>query len=177
VVSVTCGDRRDLARRLEYFCINLNLGKMDKKLSKRRKQIRVVSQPVEAVPPCPCCGITPGEKFALSLMDQLYESHAELSAALRLAGRQMLRFELHGHESLEKIRKVLRRADNIREALESSDEALLAAKPQFELKVNAPTLVEYSGEQILSAGPIRKSTQRRKEPIGPQLQRIFRIPD
>ncbi len=151
---------------------------MGKKLTKRRKQIRVVTQPVEAAPPCPYCGTTRSEKFALSLMDQLFQSHAELSTALRLAGRQMLRFELQGHESLERIRKVLRRADNIREALESSDEPMLAGKHEFELKVNAPTLVsEYGSEQILSSGPIRKSPQRRKHPVGPQLQRIFRIPD
>ena len=156
------------------YSINLHLGKMDKKLTKRRKQIRVVTQPVEAAPPCPYCGTTRSEKFALSLMDQLYQSHAELSTALRLAGRQMLRFELQGHESLERIRKVLRRADNIREALESSEEPMLAGKHEFELKVNAPALVS---EQILSSGPIRKSPQRRKHPVGPQLQRIFRIPD
>jgi hypothetical protein len=160
------------------YRINLHLGKMGKKLTKRRKQIRVVTQPVEAAPPCPYCGTTHREKFALSLMDQVYQSHAELSTALRLAGRQMLRFELQGHESLERIRNVLRRADNIREALESSDEPSLAGKNQFEMKVNAPTLVsEYGNDQVLSSGPIRKSPQRRKVPIGPQLQRIFRIPD
>ena len=138
----------------------------------------MVTKPGDVAPPCPYCGTTHSAKYALSLMDQLFQSHAELSAVLRLAGRQMLRFEMQGHESLERIRKVLRRADNIREALESSDEPPLAEKTQFELKVNAPALVsEYGSEQILSSGPIRKSPQRRKAPIGPQLQRIFRIPD
>src|ERR1700727_1785394 len=150
---------------------------MGKKLSKRRKEIRVVTKPGDVAPPCPYCGTTHSAKYALSLMDQLFQSHAELSAVLRLAGRQMLRFEMQGHESLGRIRKALRRADNIREALESSDEPPLAGKTQFELKVNAPTLVEYGSEQILSSGPIRKSPQRRKVPVGPQLQRIFRIPD
>jgi hypothetical protein len=174
VLSVICGDRRFFRTVWDTSCINFHLWKMDKKLSKRRKQIRVVTQPVEAAPPCPYCGTTHSEKFALSLVDQLYHSHAELSASLRLAGRQMLRFELQGHESLERIRKVLRRADNIREALDSSDEPRLAGKGQFELTVKAPTLVaEYVGEQVLSAGPIRK----RKHPVRPQLQRIFRIPD
>lgn len=136
----------------------------------------MATQPGEVAPQCPYCG-THSDKFALSLMDQLFQSHAELSAVLRLAGRQMLRFEMQGHESLERIRKVLKRADNIRQVLESSDEPAQPGKPQYELRVNAPTQVsEYGSEQILT-GPIRKSPQRRKHPISPHPQRIFRIPD
>jgi hypothetical protein len=148
---------------------------MGKKLSKRRKEIRLVTKPGEAAAPCPYCGTTHSAKYALSLMDQLFQSHAELSTVLRLAGRQMLRFEMQGHESLERIRKALRRADNIREALESSDEPPQAGKTPYELRVNAPTQVStYGSEQILSDAPIRKTPQRRKRPGGTV---IFRVPD
>jgi hypothetical protein len=151
---------------------------MGKKLSKRRKEIRVVTKPGDVAPPCPYCGTTHSAKYALSLKDQLFQSHAELSAVLRLAGRQMLRFEMQGHESLERIRKALRRADNIREALESSDQPPNAAKTPYELRVCPPTQVSTHGsEQILSAAPIRKTPQRKKRPVGPQPQVIFRIPD
>jgi hypothetical protein len=151
---------------------------MDKKLSKRRKQIRVVTQPGEAAPPCPYCGTTHNEKFALSLLDQLFQSHAELSAVLRLAGRQMLRFEMQGHESLERIRKALKRADNIREALENCDEPPPAGKTPYELRVSAPPqLAVFGSEQVLRESPIPKSPQRRKRPVSPRPPGLFRIPD
>ena len=61
----------------------------------------------------------PARKLPCPMMDQLFRSHTELCATLRLAGRQMLQFEQQADESLERIRKVLKRADNIRKALEN----------------------------------------------------------
>jgi hypothetical protein len=91
--------------------------KMAKRPSKVRQQSRVVAEPGEARLQCPYCGTVDGEKSALSLLDQLLQSHSELSARLRLAGRQMLRFENQGGGSLEKVREALKRADNIRKTL------------------------------------------------------------
>ena len=91
---------------------------MGKRSSKRRKQVPA-TRPGEVQPNCPYCGTPEGEKAALPLIDQLLRSHAELCATLRLAGRQILRFEQPGDESLEKVREVLKRAENIRKVLET----------------------------------------------------------
>jgi hypothetical protein len=94
---------------------------MGKRSSKGSKPRRVVTDPREAQIHCPYCGTVNADKSALSLMDQLSRSHAELCAALRLVGRQMLRFEKQADGSLEKVREVLKRADHIRKALQSPD--------------------------------------------------------
>ena len=159
-------------------CINRHLGNMVKKPSKRHKRIEAVTGPGEDAPPqCPYCATTRSDKFALSLLEQLFQSHAELSAVLRLTGRQMLRFEMQGHESLERIRKALKRADNIRDALISSGERTKAGKKPFELKVDARTqFSEHASEQVSSDRPIRKSPGRKNRPGDPDSQRIFKLP-
>lgn len=81
----------------------------------------MVADPGEAQIHCPSCGTVNGAESALSLMDQLARSHAELCATLRLVGRQMLRFEKQTDGSLQKVREVLKRADHIRKALQSPD--------------------------------------------------------
>ena len=57
------------------------------------------------------------DQSAELLIDQLLQSHAELSAALRLAGRQILRYAPKDDAALERIRKVLKRADRVRQAI------------------------------------------------------------
>jgi hypothetical protein len=94
---------------------------MGKRSSKGSKPRRVATDPGEAHIHCPYCGTVNGDKSALSLMDQLSRSHAELCATLRLVGRQMLRFEKQADGSLEKVREVLKRADHIRKALQNPD--------------------------------------------------------
>src|ERR1700678_3071557 len=89
---------------------------MGKKSSKRRKQGRTTIQPGETALLSLFDGIPQDDKSILSLMDSLFQSHAELCTALRLAGRQLLRVEDPGAESLEKIRNVLKRAANVRKA-------------------------------------------------------------
>lgn len=51
------------------------------------------------------------------LIDQLLQSHTELSSALRLAGRRILRYAPEDDGSLERIRKTLKRADHLRQAI------------------------------------------------------------
>jgi hypothetical protein len=94
---------------------------MGKRSSKGSKPRRVATEPREAQIHCPYCGTVSGDNSTLSLMDQLSRSHAELCATLRLVGRQMLPFEKQADGSLEKVREVLKRADNIRKALQSPD--------------------------------------------------------
>ena len=156
------------------------LPNMGMKPSKRRKPTRAVTEPRAAAPRCPYCGITDSEKSALSLMDQLVRSHTELCAALRLTGRQMLRLEKQGDGSLERIRKVLKRADNVRKVLEIPDESREAAKNLKnidEVAVEVPTPAsEYSPDQVVDNGSKRKSVQRRTRLTRPNALRVVRFP-
>jgi hypothetical protein len=151
---------------------------MGKKPSKRRKQSLEVTQPGDAAPQCPYCGTTNVEKSALSLLDSLFQSNVELCAALRSVGRQMLRVERQDDQSLERIRGVLKRADNIRQALTSSDELPEALKTAYDPVVDAPTPAsEYSSGQAVNDAPaVQQSAPRRKRLIRPYSQRILRFP-
>jgi hypothetical protein len=151
-----------------------SLRNMSKKPSKRRKQSLVVTQPAEAATQCPLCGLANSEK-SLSLMDQLFRSHVELCAGLRLAGRQILRFENQDDQSLRKIRGVLKRADNIRKALIGPNDLPEALNNTYELGVEPTTPVsEFSSHQ--NDGPVRKSGQKRSRLIRPNSLRIVRFP-
>ena len=150
---------------------------MGKKPSKRRKESGAVTHPADTAPLCPYCGITNSEKSAVSFMDQLFRSHAELCAALRLAGRQMSGFEKQGGESLEKIRKVLKRADNIRKVLKMPDETLDGPKKLYDLVVDAPSpFAAYSSEEPMNDGPTRKGAQRKSRLTRPHSQYLLRFP-
>lgn len=65
----------------------------------------------------PGFGMTANGQSASFLLDQLLQSHTELSSALRLAGRQILRYAPNDDGALERIRKVLKRADHLRLAI------------------------------------------------------------
>lgn len=121
---------------------------------------------------CLHCGTTRLESLDLSpLIDQLVRSHAELSAALRWTGRQMLRFEHHDHHSLEKIRGTLRRAANIRRTLSISANSPQDLKQTEELPVNAQPVVSQSSDQQ----PI-KSVQRKNHLSRPNAFRVIKFP-
>jgi hypothetical protein len=113
-------------------------------------------------------------------MDQLVLSHTELCAALRLAGRQMLRFSTQRDGSLERIRKVLKRADNLRKVLEIPDEsreALQNLKNIDEIAVEGPTsAAECNPDQGLADSAIRNSVQRRSRLTRPNSMRVVRFP-
>jgi len=152
---------------------------MGKKSSRRRSQSQVVTQPVEAQSLCPYCGTMNNESAALSLMDQLFLSHTELYATLRLAGRQILQSDKQSDGSLERIRKVLKRADNMRKALQSADELpeTLKKMDEEELVVNAPeTASEYGPDEVVNAGPAPKGVQKRTRLTRPRSLRIIRFP-
>jgi hypothetical protein len=139
---------------------------MGKKPSKRRKQSVVVAQPPAESHLCPFCGIANREKSALSLMERFFQSHAELCVALRSAGRQLLRFEKQADQSLERIRRVLKRADTIRKALRIPNELPETLKSMDELSVVAPAPVsEY-----------RAHAQRKTRPSRPHPQPILKFP-
>ncbi len=113
-------------------------------------------------------------------MDQLFRSHTELCAALRLAGRQMLRLEQQGDGSLERIRKALKRADNVRKMLEIPDESRAAIKNLKnidEIVVEAPpSAAECSPDQGIENSPMRKNVQKRTRLTRPNSLRVVRFP-
>lgn len=113
---------------------------------------------------CVHCGTAKLENLDLSLIDQLFRSHAELSAALRWTGRQMLRFEHHDHHSLEKLRGALRRAENIRRTLNISADSPQDQKQTEESPASAqPVVSEYSDQPALKK---RKSRLSRSNSFG-----------
>jgi hypothetical protein len=115
---------------------------------------------------CMHCGTAKLENLDLSLIDQLFRSHAELSAALRWTGRQMLRFEHHDHHSLENIRGTLRRAENIRRTLNRSADSPQDLKQTEESQANTqPVVSEYSDQRDLKSVQ-RKSRLSRSNSFG-----------
>jgi hypothetical protein len=132
---------------------------MGKKSSKRRKQARTTIQPGETALPSLFDGMPYDDKSILSLMDNLFQSHAELCSALRLAGRQLLRVEQPGAESLEKIRTVLKRAANVRKALVGRTEG-----------------PEPLDRQIMDRAPIPKSVRKGTNPGRRQSPVVIRFP-
>jgi hypothetical protein len=113
---------------------------MGKRILSWRQQRRVKSQPRAEVPQCPRCGMIKSDASAAFLIDQLFQSNTELCTTLRSAGRQMLRFEDQDDAVLEKIRKVLKRADHVRQMLngaEQSPEAIVAHNEETATSVPA----------------------------------------
>ena len=113
---------------------------MGKKSPKRRKPAAPAVAPSRgSLPECPYCGGTAQEQDPSSGLDGIYRSHAELCTALRLVGRQILRYQKQDEQNVEKIRRVLERADHIRKSLripepaETPDEMerVLAAAAEF----------------------------------------------
>lgn len=153
---------------------------MGKKLSKPRKLSRMVTQGGQLS--CPYCGTTNNAKSVLALLDPLFRSQDELCAILRQVGRQMLRFEGQDDESLERMRKVLRRADNVRKALQSLDELPVeltrtAQDELAELAVDLPGLASEPGsDQPIVDVPAHKSVQRRTRLIRPRSLCIIKFP-
>lgn len=138
---------------------------MGKRSSKRRKHVPA-TRPGEVQPNCPYCGTPEGEKAALPLIDQLLRSHAELCATLRVAGRQILRFEQPSDESLEKVREVLKRAENIRKVLQTR-----GALPEIPAEVAS----ELITEPATTDPPIGKKAPTRSH-VNPVSLRLIRFP-
>jgi hypothetical protein len=155
-------------------CSLHNKENMGKKSSKRRKQGRATNQPGEAALQYAFDGLPKDEKMILSLMDRLFQSHAELCTALRLAGRQLLRVEEQGAEPLEKIRKVLKRADHVRKALVRLNEWPETLEHMHESVVTSAA--EYSQDGGTEDVAIRKSAQKRNSPGRGHSPRVIRFP-
>lgn len=154
------------------------LANMGKRSSKGRKQGRAVKEG-EAQLHCPYCGTANNEKSALSLMDQLFRSHFELCAALRLAGRQMLRSEKSGDGSLEKVREVLKRGDNIHRAVARSNGLpdVLRDPDQIELVAEALLSASDNGSgQVITEPPARKGVLKKARLKRPHSLRVIKFP-
>lgn len=145
---------------------------MGKRSSKRGKAGRAVDRPQETDPKYPFSGTK--DKSILTLMDRLFHSHTELCSVLRLAGRQLLRAENQNDESLEKIRNVLKRADNVREALTSVNEWPETLENIH--KVVVASASEYNRGQVSKEDPVPKSVQKGNRLRGTQSSRVIRFP-
>jgi len=93
--------------------------------------------------------------------------HAELCATLRVAGRQILRFEQPGDESLEKVREVLKRAENIRKVLETR-----GALPE----ITAEVASELITEPAMTDPPMRKPAPNKPHLNRPVSLRLVPFP-
>jgi hypothetical protein len=143
---------------------------MDKESLKRRKQDQTISQSGELLPPCPLCRTTNAQKAVLAAFDDLLHSHAELCSVVRSVGRQMLQFENQDRQSLDRLRVVLKRADNIRQTLRLQEEY-----PETPKKHPFEASVECSGEQAINDAPIHKGGAR-NHLSRPRSLRIVRFP-
>lgn len=155
----------------------------DKKTLKRRKQSRTASQLGEAQTHCPYCLTSNSDKPALSLVDELCRSQTELCATLRLAGRQLLQFEKQGDGLLDKVREVLKRAENIQKTMRSESdlsEALSVAAvfgSGLAVETSMPASEsEYSPDQATSEDMLPKTGRRRSRLQRPHALRIIKFP-
>jgi hypothetical protein len=137
-----------------------------------------MTQPRDPQPACPHCGVTNGQITTSALGDQLLQSHAELCAHLRFIGRQMLRFERQTDGSLDRVRQALRRAENIRKALESSVVApVMTNVNPDELLLTAPAPgSEISANQSGPEPSFRKTSPKRARLNKPRSLRLIKFP-
>ncbi len=147
---------------------------MGKKSSRRRKQGRTLTPAREGALQYPFGATAKDEKLILSLMDRLFQSHAELCVVLRLAGRQLLRVEKQGDESLDKIRKVLKRADHVRKALIGLNEWPETLETMHQSVVASAS--EYGFGQLTEDGTTRKSVQKGDGLTAPRSSRVIKFP-
>jgi hypothetical protein len=134
---------------------------------KGRKQ-RIVNRP-DIAPEAPYRDPSEATKpVDLSLTENLLRSHAELCAALRLAGRQILRLK-GDQESLNRIRQALKNAETLRSMWKNPErtEAVIPASP-------AETGTEpVATEASQAANPDRKRPGRLTRP---HPHRVLRFP-
>lgn len=152
-----------------------------KKTLKRRKQGQGVKQPGAVHTHCPHCLTLDSEQSALSLVDTLYRSQTELCATLRLVGRQLLQFEEQDDGLLDKVRDVLKRAENIQQTVRSesvlSDALIEPALYGSGLEAETPIRVSaYSPAQVSGEGMMPKPGQRRSRLQRPHALRIIKFP-
>ena len=145
---------------------------MQKKRSSRRKPPR--SQPGENLSDCPYCGTTKAEKFNLAMFDDLLQSQSELCTALRLTGRLMLQFEKQAGQSLDKIRKVLKRAESVRRTITLLKEPRQITDGRWDSVYQSAE--KGSPDNVLSQGAQRKGINKKNRPAAPSLPAVLSFP-
>ena len=126
---------------------------------------------------CQHCGAASAETPALSLLDQIVRSHAELSTVLRWAGRQILRFEHPDHQALEKMRDTLKRAENIRRTLSvSADFAQDMKRVKHPLAADETAVAPTEVGQATDDEPVQEAMPKRTRLTRPRSLQILRFP-
>jgi len=91
----------------------------------------------------------------------------------------MLQFEKQGDESLERIRRVLRRAENVRKMLQSPNEFQEGLKNAEQDKFNVDAAApppEHSPGKAVNEAPSRKSVPSRTHSARSRTLRIIKFP-
>jgi hypothetical protein len=149
---------------------------MGKRQSKRPAQAEAVIQPKIAFPKCPNCGKTNVDKQALLDLESLVHSHVELCAALRLIGRQLLNFEKQDSYLLNKVREVLKQAENVRRTLDIPN---VSGEPDNSLDEPAAPPITPSEDGIVPKtidNQPRSGVQRKGRLTRPRSLRILKFP-
>lgn len=144
------------------------------------------SQPVreKAFPVCPYCGMGKAPKFTAPVPTaKLIHSHAELSKALRVAGREMLQFQDENSHSLVRIREVLKAAESVREELKNAyrspkgNGSSKTRKPPQAADPGESPEIAYSehGEQALNQAHEGSSPEKRRF-TRPNSYRVLKFP-
>lgn len=150
---------------------------MDNKPSNGHKKERSVSAPREDPIHCPVCGITNRERLGLDYLDQLLQSHDELRTILRLAGRQISQSETGSDQSLDRIRRTLKRASNIRQGLTMTEYALEPIEQVHDQGPESPTLDSpYSDDLPMTDSPLGNNVRRRRRLARPRALRVLSFP-
>jgi hypothetical protein len=168
----SCGSLPNVAVKQPCFShVLLFKGGMGKRASRRRKSGLTITR-MDVASGCPHCGATVAEKRALGMVDALIRSQAELCAMLRLAGRQLLQFTNEDDQSLERIRVVLKRAENIHKTVTLSEPSTDVDERSEPLAVSVSG---YIPDLALSEVPERLHKVQRKALTRPFAQAELKL--
>ncbi len=108
------------------------------------------------------------------MLDSLLESHGELCATLRQVGRQLLHIENRGDHSLDKIRSVLKRAENLRRTLRISSEMQQGKDELFGAAETSD--FESNPGNAATEAPSRETVQKKGRLTRPRSFDILKFP-
>ena len=148
--------------RLIGTTCNVN-SSVEKRTSSRRPQ-GPLSTPGQLSSDCLRSGTKNKHKLDLAMLDRLFESHAELCTTLRLVGREMLHVDKHNRQTLDKIRRVLKQAENVRRALRMPNES----------PYGIDELPEAAGTSFLESKPAGTTNEARRRTSLQKKSRLSR---
>jgi U3 small nucleolar RNA-associated protein 14 len=127
----------------------------------------------QKTPPIPLSSTNGEEKSPAHALEALLQSHEELTSMLRSVGRRMIQDESDEDELLHRMRRMLRRADRIRHAIQIHDED----GGLFKLEED-PRIEDYPipAEEPVRNVPARKSRGTGHRLTRPHALRVIKLP-